>query len=346
MKKITLFTGLIFLSISLFSQNSFLSFNNRNANKETTMPVRLINDHGVNGLRIEYNFPGSIVSNHEVSERTFQFLNIEGFGKLHEVGKPALPAHNDFVSIPNGAEASVNILSIEYKEFDNYLIHPALQLATDTHGDTEPEFEINEDFYNTDVLYPENPVTIGEILKYRGNSIAKVKICPIQYNPLKRKIKVISKIVYEVKFSQSKSFFGRKSVTENFAKIPNGHPAIEHRMEFMYSEGVRKGKISLPKFVEICATNAAKIFGMYPRKGTIAIGSDADIVIFDPKKKHIISAKTHHMRCDYSGYEGWEVTGKTETVLLRGKIAIEDEQCLLNPGDGQFIPRGKTSLVI
>lgn len=133
---------------------------------------------------------------------------------------------------------------------------------------------------------------------------------------------------------------------DNFAKIPNGHPAIEHRMEFMYSEGVRKGKISLPKFVEICATNAAKIFGMYPRKGTIAIGSDADIVIFDPKKKHIISAKTHHMRCDYSGYEGWEVTGKTETVLLRGKIAIEDEQCLLNPGDGQFIPRGKTSLVI
>ena len=222
MKKITLFTGLIFLSISLFSQNSFLSFDNGNAINETTMPVRAINDQGVNGLRIEYNFPGSIVSNQEVSERTFQFLNIEGFGKLHEVGKPALPAHNDFVSIPNGAEVSVNILSIEYEEFDNYLIHPALQLATDTHGDPEPEFEIDEDFYNTDVLYPENPVTIGEILKYRGNSIAKVKICPVQYNPLKRKIRVISKIVYEVTFSQSESFFGRKSITENFGKIfPN-----------------------------------------------------------------------------------------------------------------------------
>ena len=133
---------------------------------------------------------------------------------------------------------------------------------------------------------------------------------------------------------------------DNFAKIPNGHPAIEHRMEFMYSEGVRKGKISLPKFVEITSTNAAKIFGMYPRKGTIAIGADADLVIFDPNKKHIISAETHHMRCDYSGYEGWGVTGKTETVLLRGKVAIENETCLLQPGDGKFIPRGKSSLVI
>lgn len=132
----------------------------------------------------------------------------------------------------------------------------------------------------------------------------------------------------------------------NFAKIPNGHPAIEHRMEFMYSEGVRTGKISLTKFVEITSTNAAKIFGMYPRKGTIAIGADADIVVFDPNKEHTISAKTHHMRCDYSSYEGWKVTGKTETVLLRGKIAIENNECKLKAGDGKFIPRGKSSLVI
>ncbi len=133
---------------------------------------------------------------------------------------------------------------------------------------------------------------------------------------------------------------------DNFAKIPNGHPAIEHRMEFMYSEGVRKGKISLNKYVELCSTNAAKIFGMYPRKGTLAIGSDADIVIFDPNKEHTISSKTHHMNCDYSAYEGLKVTGKTETVLLRGKVAIENEKCYFKPGDGQFIKRGKTSMVI
>jgi dihydropyrimidinase len=128
---------------------------------------------------------------------------------------------------------------------------------------------------------------------------------------------------------------------DDFSKIPNGHPAIEHRIEFMYSEGVRKGKISLNKFVEICSTNAAKIFGMYPKKGTIAIGSDADIVIFDPNKKHTVSAKTHHMNCDYSSYEGWEVTGKTEVVLLRGQIAIENETCKLKPGHGKFIKRNK-----
>ena len=133
---------------------------------------------------------------------------------------------------------------------------------------------------------------------------------------------------------------------DNFAKIPNGHPAIEHRMEFMYSEGVRKGKISLNKFIEVCSTNAAKIFGMYPKKGTIAVGADADVVVFDPDKKHVISVDNHHMNCDYSAYEGWEVTGKTETVLLRGKIAIENNECHLKPGDGKFISRGKSSLVI
>jgi len=133
---------------------------------------------------------------------------------------------------------------------------------------------------------------------------------------------------------------------DNFSKIPNGHPAIEHRIEFMYSEGVRKGKISLNKFVEVCSTNASKIFGMYPKKGTISIGSDADIVIFDPNKEHVISVDTHHMNCDYSGYEGWKVTGKTETVLLRGTVAISNNECHLKPGDGKFIPRGKTSMVI
>jgi dihydropyrimidinase len=138
----------------------------------------------------------------------------------------------------------------------------------------------------------------------------------------------------------------KKMGKDDFSKIPNGHPAIEHRMEFMYSEGVKTGKISLPKYVELTSTNAAKIFGMYPRKGTIAIGSDADIVIFDPNKEHTISVKTHHMNCDYSGYEGRKVTGKTETVLLRGQVAIENETCKLKAGHGQFIARSKTSKTV
>jgi len=113
-------------------------------------------------------------------------------------------------------------------------------------------------------------------------------------------------------------------------------------MELLFSEGVAKGRINLNKFVEVNSTNAAKIFGMFPQKGTIGIGSDADIVIFDPNEKHSISAKTHHMNVDYSAYEGVEVTGKVKTVLLRGKVVIESNSCLVEKGNGKFIKRKPT----
>lgn len=130
---------------------------------------------------------------------------------------------------------------------------------------------------------------------------------------------------------------------DDFSKIPNGHPAIENRMELLFSEGVNKGRITLNKYVEVASTNAAKIFGMFPKKGTIAIGSDADIIIFDPNEKHTLSAKTHHMNVDYSGYEGWELTGKVKTVLLRGKVAIDNNECKVGKGYGQFVKRNKVA---
>lgn len=139
----------------------------------------------------------------------------------------------------------------------------------------------------------------------------------------------------------------QKKMGENdFSKIPNGHPAIEHRMELLFSEGVKKEKISLNKFVEVTSTNVAKIFGMYPQKGTVAVGSDADIVIFDPNEKHTISVNTHHMNCDYSGYEGWEITGKCKTVILRGKVAVDNNKLLVDKGYGKFIKRGKSAGII
>lgn len=128
---------------------------------------------------------------------------------------------------------------------------------------------------------------------------------------------------------------------DDFSKIPNGHPAIENRMELLFSEGVKKGRISLNKYVEVACTNPAKIFGMFPKKGTIAVGSDADIILIDPDEKHVISASTHHMNVDYSGYEGWECTGKVKTVLLRGKLAIHHNECLVDKGYGKFVRRGK-----
>lgn len=133
---------------------------------------------------------------------------------------------------------------------------------------------------------------------------------------------------------------------DDFSKIPNGHPAIEHRMELLWSEGVRTGKISANKFVEATSTNAAKIFGMHPKKGCIAPGSDADLVIFDPNEKHTLSVKSHHMNVDYSAYEGWEVQGKCKTMILRGKVAVDNGKVLIDKGYGEFVKRGKAGLVI
>ena len=126
---------------------------------------------------------------------------------------------------------------------------------------------------------------------------------------------------------------------DDFSKIPNGHPAIEHRMELLWSEGVAKGRISANKYVELSSANAARIFGMYPKKGCIAPGSDADIVIFDPNERHTLSAQSHHMNVDYSAYEGHQVQGKCKTVILRGKVAIDDGKVLIQKGYGQFVRR-------
>jgi dihydropyrimidinase len=138
----------------------------------------------------------------------------------------------------------------------------------------------------------------------------------------------------------------KKMGEQDFSKIPNGHPAIEHRMELLFSEGVHKGRISLQKFVEVSSTNAARIFGMFPEKGTLSVGADADIVIFDPNEKHTLSVKSHHMNADYSAYEGWEVTGKCKTVLLRGKVVVDNGTALAEKGYGKFIRRRTQSEIV
>ena len=139
----------------------------------------------------------------------------------------------------------------------------------------------------------------------------------------------------------------QKKMGENdFSKIPNGHPAIENRMELLFTEGVNSGKISLNKFVEVTSTNAAKIFGMFPRKGCIAVGSDADIIIFDPNHEHTISASTHHMNVDYSAYEGWKLKGKCRTTILRGRVAVDQGEVRIDKGYGKFIKRCKVSGII
>src|SRR4029077_12772061 len=101
------------------------------------------------------------------------------------------------------------------------------------------------------------------------------------------------------------------------------------------------GRISLHRMVELLATNPAKLFGLYPRKGTIAVGSDADLVVFDPQRKHLITAATQHSKTDYNIYEGMEVTGTPETVLLRGRVLVDGGELVAEPGVGQFIKRAR-----
>jgi dihydropyrimidinase len=132
----------------------------------------------------------------------------------------------------------------------------------------------------------------------------------------------------------------QKTLGKNdFSKIPNGAPGIETRMSLVYDGGVRTGRISLNRFVELTSTSPAKIFGLFPRKGTIAPGSDADIVIFDPEKKVRLSQKTLHMKVDYSPYEGREVTGVTDTVISRGRVIIDGGKFAGRAGSGSFIKR-------
>ncbi len=125
----------------------------------------------------------------------------------------------------------------------------------------------------------------------------------------------------------------------DFTKIPNGAPGIETRLMLLH-EGVRKGRITLNRFVQLVSTAPAKMFGLYPRKGTIAVGSDADIVIFDPNKEVVLSAKTHHMNVDYNPYEGTRIVGAPSMVLVRGKPIIEGDKFVGRAGSGQFLKRG------
>jgi dihydropyrimidinase len=130
---------------------------------------------------------------------------------------------------------------------------------------------------------------------------------------------------------------------DDFTKIPNGGPGIEHRMSLVYSGGVGKGRFSVNRFVELVATAPAKIFGLYPRKGTVAVGSDADLVIFDPNREHVISAQTHHMRVDYSMFEGIKVKGTPDVVLSRGRVLVEGDQFYGKAGQGNFLKRAAYS---
>ena len=127
-----------------------------------------------------------------------------------------------------------------------------------------------------------------------------------------------------------------------FEKVPNGGPGIENRLHMLHHLGVRGGRITLNRFVELTSTNVAKRFGLYPRKGTIAVGSDADVVVWDPDKQLTISASTHHSNVNYSLFEGTEVRGAPEVVFVRGQVIVENDELVADPGAGRFVKRARS----
>ncbi len=131
---------------------------------------------------------------------------------------------------------------------------------------------------------------------------------------------------------------------DDFTKIPNGGPGIEHRLSLVFTGGVHGGRFPVNRFVEMVSTAPARLFGLYPRKGTIAVGSDADLVIFDPNLEQVISAATHHMRVDYSMFEGIKVKGAPRQVLSRGRLLIDNGKFVGRAGHGEFVKRQRYSL--
>lgn len=129
---------------------------------------------------------------------------------------------------------------------------------------------------------------------------------------------------------------------DDFSKIPNGVPGVETRMATLYDGGVRSGRISLNRFVELTSTAPSKLFGLFPRKGTVAVGSDADLVLFDPGAQHVISASTQHGNCDFTLFEGKSITGQVSKVLLSGELIVDGDRWLGRAGSGRFVPRGES----
>ena len=150
-------------------------------------------------------------------------------------------------------------------------------------------------------------------------------------------------IIYE---GEKVAIPGKELGVDDFTKIPNGLPGIEDRLPVMWTYGVRTGKLSPNQFVALNCTNPAKIFGMYPRKGTLLPGSDADIVLWDPEKRINYGVKEAHMRTDYNLYEGWELVGMPKLVMLRGEPIVKDGQWLGRRGAGEFIQRNASNPVL
>jgi len=215
---------IIFLALfsSLWAQNQTLNFDGEARIVENTEPYREIFDEGINGVLVNYTFPGAHVKSKSEGNTVFQNLYIKNFSHTQEVGLPSVPSHIDFVMIPKGATPSLQIITAPSVTYNNFLIYPALEPASDEYGSSEPDFIIDSSFYSTNTTFPTSPVIIREIVKYKGISLAMIEVYPVQYNPELRKLTVHSQISYRVDFSHATQFVNREDYSSNTLEmLPN-----------------------------------------------------------------------------------------------------------------------------
>jgi dihydropyrimidinase len=299
----------------------------------------MIDDRQMNGLMQEVRRCGGMVTAHATNGDMIDYL----VAKHRKEGKLAPVYH--YLSQPEITEGEASSRFTDFGFYNKcpiYIVHMTCEGAVNAVRDAT--YRNQKVFGETCIQYLILDASLYEKPNFEG---AKWVMSPPLREPKDQEHlwAAINQGLIEVVATDHCPFHWEQKLKgkDDFSKIPNGHPAIENRIELLYSEGVNKGRISLNKMVEVACTNPAKIFGMFPQKGTIAVGSDADIVLFDPNEQHVISAKTHHMNVDYSAYEGWATTGKVKSVLLRGQLAIDKNKCLIPKGFGQFIKRKKVS---
>ncbi len=184
-----------------------------------------------------------------------------------------------------------------------------------------PDFEGAKFVCSPPLRTPEHPEALWRGLRTNDLSVVSTDHCPFCFKEQKE--------------------LGRG----DFAKIPNGMPGVEHRMDLLH-QGVLAGEITLSRWVETCSTTPARMFGLYPRKGIIAPGADADIVVYDPAATQVLSAATHHMNVDYSAYEGMQITGKVAVTMSRGRVLVQDGEFRGAAGHGAFLARGLNQYLV
>lgn len=189
-------------SNTINAQNTYLSFadGEKQLVSQNTLPVRHVKNFFEQGVEIQFEFPGAIVSEKEAKGDVYNYLHLDGIHKMGQVGAPALPAKNEVIAMPKGSQGKIVILEAEYEEYDGYNIHPALEPARDTEGAPEPQFQKDDAIYSKDEFFPKKIVEVADVFFNRDVPLALTQIVPVQFNPVTKKIRVYTNIRFKVQF--------------------------------------------------------------------------------------------------------------------------------------------------